>query len=142
MSSINHDCICLHTALEPPLVPVVTNVITTPFSASISWIVQIIVNDMESYTVLYGTNMSSLTSSSEVILGSNDSSTINEMFTVNIDGLMPFTTYYFIVSATNSEGTTDTSIMDFLTNQTGILLPLIFSVAFNSFSFLLYMHSS
>ena len=128
--------------MEPPLVPVVTNVITTPFSANISWIVQIIVNDMESHTVLYGTNMSSLTNSSEVILGSNDSSTINEMFTVNIDGLMPFTTYYFIVSATNSEGTTNTSIMDFLTNQTGILLPLIFSVAANSLSILLYMHSS
>ena len=128
--------------MEPPLVPVVTNVITTPFSANISWIVQIIVNDMESHTVLYGTNMSSLINSSEVILGSNDSSTINEMFTVNIDGLMPFTTYYFIVSATNSEGTTNTSLMDFLTNQTGILLPLIFSVAANSLSILLYMHSS
>ena len=112
--------------MEPPLVPVVTNVITTPSSANISWIVQIIVNDMESYTVLYGTNMSSLTNSSEVIFGSNDSSTINEMFTVNIDGLMPFTTYYFIVSANNSVNTTSTAVMNFTTDETGTVNLLIF----------------
>ena len=104
--------------MEPPLVPFVTNIMTTPNSASISWIVRSIVNDTETYTVLYGTDMTSL-SNSEVIMGSTNLSAINEMFTVNINGLMPFTIYYFIISANNSVNTTNTAVMNFTTNETG-----------------------
>jgi len=104
VSSINCDCVYVYTAMEPPLVPVVTNIVTTPYSANISWIVRSIVNDTETYTVLYGNDTMRLTSSSEVVIGNANSSTINEMFTVNISGLMPFTTYYFIISANNTVG--------------------------------------
>ena len=110
-----------HAAMIAPLVPDVTNVITTPYSAIISWIVQIIVNDAETYTVLYGTDMMTL-SNSRVIMGNTDLSTINEMFTVNISGLLPFTTYYYIISANNSVNTTNTSVMTFTTNETGTII--------------------
>ena len=107
--------------MAPPLVPDVTNVITTPRSANISWIVQIIVNDTETYTVLYGTDAMTL-SNSRVIMGNTDLSIINEMFTVNISGLLPFTTYYYIISANNSVGTTNTSVMNFITDETGTMI--------------------
>ena len=81
---------------------------------------------MESYTVLYGTDVMSLTNSSEVIMGNTDLSTIRGMFSVNIDGLMPFTTYYFIVSANNSVNTTSTAVMSFTTDETGTVSLLIF----------------
>ena len=110
-----------HTAIEPPLVPDVTNIIMTPYSVNISWIVRSIVNDTETYTVLYGTDMNTL-SSSVVRMGNTDLSTINEKFTVNITGLIPFTAYYYIISANNSVGTTNTSVMNFVTNETGTVI--------------------
>ena len=105
--------------------PDVTNVTTAVYSVNISWIVRIIVNDMESYTVFYGTDVMSLTNSSEVIMGNADLSTIRGMFSVNIDDLMPFTTYYFIVSANNSVNTTNTAVMNFTTDETGTVSLLI-----------------
>ena len=105
--------------------PDVTNVTTAVYSVNISWIVRIIVNDMESYTVFYGTDVMSLTNSSEVIMGNADLSTIRGMFSVNIDDLMPFTTYYFIVSANNSVNTTNTAVMNFTTDETGTVNLLI-----------------
>ena len=110
-----------HAAIEPRLVPTLISVITTPYSANISWTVQSIVNDTETYTVLYGTDMNTL-SNSEVRMGNTDLSTINEMFTVNITGLTPFTAYYYIISADNSVGTTNTSVMNFTTDETGTQL--------------------
>ena len=110
-----------HAAIKPPLVPVVTNFITTPYSVNISWIVQSIVNDTETYTVLYGSDMNTL-SSSVVRMGNTDLSAINEMFTVNITGLIPFTTYYYIISANNSVNTTNTSVMNFTTDETGTVI--------------------
>ena len=76
--------------------------------------------------MFYGTDVTSLTNSSEVIIGNTGLSTINEMFTVNIDGLIPFTTYYFIVSANNSVNTTSTAVMNFTTDETGTVNLLIF----------------
>ena len=55
-------------------------------------------------------------------MGNTDLSTINEMFTVNITGLLPFTEYYYIISANNSIGTTNTTVMTFTTDETGITI--------------------
>ena len=94
---------------------------TTPTSVNISWIVQSIVYDEEEYVVRYGTDNIALTSTTEVIMGNSDLNTLNELFSVYIDGLTPFTTYYYIISATNTEGTTDTTVMNFMTNEAGIV---------------------
>ena len=108
-----------HVAISPPLTPNITNLITTPYSVSISWIVTIIVYDVETYTVHYGTDSMTLVDNI-VIMGNTDLSAINEVFTVNISALTPFTKYCYIISASNSVGTTSTSLMTFMTNETGM----------------------
>ena len=105
----------IFVAIQQPLVPVVTAVITTPYSANIIWMVTT-VDDAETYTVYYGTNSMTLVNS---IRGMGNTSVSNE-FNVTINGLMPFTTYYYIISAVNSEETTNTSVMTFMTNETGM----------------------
>ena len=57
---------------------------------------------------------------SMAILGNTDLFTFNEVFSVNISELTPFTTYYYIISANNSIETTNTTVMTFMTNETGI----------------------
>ena len=74
---------------------------------------------MEEYVVSYGTDIVILTSTTEAIMGNSDLSTLNELFSLYIDGLTPFTTYYYIISATNTVETTDTTVMNFMTNETG-----------------------
>ena len=101
--------------------PTINNQITTPYSVSISWIVTIIAHDAEIYTVHYGTDSMTL-ADNIVIMGNTDLSAINEVFTVNISALTPFTKYYYIVSASNSVGTTNTSVMIFMTNEIGTVM--------------------
>ena len=108
-----------HVAISPPLMPNITNLITTPYSVSISWIVTIIVYDVETYTVHYGTDSMTLVDNI-VIMGNTDLSAISKVFTVNISALISFTKYYYILSASNSVGTTNTSVMTFMTNETGM----------------------
>ena len=69
----------------------------------------------------YGTDRMTL-AYNEVIMGNTDLFTFNEVFTVNISTLMPFTRYYYIISATNSIGTTNTSVMNFTTDETGMVI--------------------
>ena len=99
--------------------PNITTLITTPYSINISWAVTIIAYDVETYTIHYGTDSMTL-ADNIVIMGNTDLSAINEMFTVNISALTPFTKHYYIVSASNSVGMTNTSVMTFMTNETGM----------------------
>ena len=62
----------------------------------------------------------SLQNSSEVVIENNMEYAINQNFSVNITGLVPFTTYYYIIQANNSVGNTSTDVMTFTTNQTGM----------------------
>jgi len=91
---------------------------TTPYSVDITWVVEFISFDTETYSVQYGSDLS-LQDSSEVVMGSSDGLATNQVFSVNITGLTPFTTYYYIVWANNSVGNTKTSVMSFTTNETG-----------------------
>ena len=61
-------------------------------------------------------------------MGNTDLFTFDEVFTVNISTLTPFTRYYYIISAANSIGTTNTSIMNFTANETGKLIAYNFIV--------------
>ena len=98
--------------------PVVLANITTPYSVIISWMAISIVHDAETYIVYYGTDNMALVNSSERLGPAN----MPEVYTVNISGLVPFTTYYYIVSANNSQGFTNTSVMTFRTNEAGMAM--------------------
>ena len=69
----------------------------------------------------YGTNMT-LKYNSDIVLGIDNRFVTNERYSINITGLTPFTTYYFILWANNSAGNTSTKIMNFTTDQTGMYI--------------------
>ena len=54
-------------------------------------------------------------------MGNTDLFTINQTFAVPLADLSPFTTYYYILNAINSNGTTTTGRNIFTTNETGML---------------------
>ena len=97
-----------------------------PFSAEISWVTPYITLDRETYTVQYNTNMS-LQDSIKVVIEAINEFVINQKFSVNITGLIPFTTYYYIIQANNSVGITSTDVMTFTTNQTGMYIHMSFN---------------
>ena len=103
----------------PPIEFVTIKAITAPYSVEISWVILHIILDKETYILQYSTDMS-LQNSSEVVIENNNEFAINQKFSVNITGLIPFTTYYYIIQANNSVGNTYTDVMTFTTNQTGM----------------------
>ena len=94
--------------------------ITTSSSVLLSWTVPIIINGIETYTIRYGADMT--LPNSAVVMGGTDLSAINEMFTFSITGLIPFTTYYYTITANNLRGSVTTSVMNFTTNGIGTLI--------------------
>ena len=94
-------------------------VITAPYSAIISWVTPYIAQDKETYTVQLSTDVI-LWNSSKIVIEVTNDFVFNQNFSVNITGLIPFTTYYYIIQANNSVGITSTDIMIFSTNQTGM----------------------
>ena len=115
----------------PPVEFVMIKAITAPYSAEISWVVLHIILDEETYTVKYSTDMS-LQNSREVVIENDNEFLINQKFSINITGLIPFTTYYYIIQANNSAGNTYTDIMNFTTNQTGIYMCIIIMEHYDS----------
>ena len=104
----------------PPLKFLTTDVITiTPYSAEISWVTPHIISDRETFSVQYSTDIS-LENAGEVVIEASNEFIFNQKFLVNITGLTPFTTYYYIIQANNSAGNTSTDVMTFTTNQTGM----------------------
>ena len=112
------NILCI-TATGPPAVPVV-NVVTTPNSAVITWIVPIITFDRENYTLEYGNDTGILDTIE--MMGNANFTTVNESFFITLHDLMPFTEYYYKLTAINSNGTTVTGPDTFTTNESGMLL--------------------
>ena len=107
--------------MDSPYPPVLEEVITASYSVVIVWRIPSIVSDQENYIVQYGTDMM-LLSSSNVVLGNDDTNAINDLFSINITGLTPFTRYYYVITATNTIGSTNTSVMSFTTNEAGMCI--------------------
>ena len=103
----------------PPIEIVSIEVVTTPFSAEISWVTPYIIMDKETYSVQYSTDMS-LQNDEEVLIEATNEFIANQQFSVNITGLIPFTTYYYTIQANNTAGSTSTDMMAFTTNQSGM----------------------
>ena len=113
--------------MVPPFPPVFRDVITTPYSVNISWVVPSIVFDQENYTVQYGTDMTMLSNTSDIVPGSSDRNVTNGDFSINITTLTPFTRYYYTIVATNTVGSTRTRIMNFTTDETGVCVLAVYT---------------
>ena len=111
-------------ATTPPIGFATIKAITAPYSVEISWVTPYIIMDKETYSVQYSTDMT-LQNSREVVMEANNGFTIHQKFSINITGLIPFTTYYYIIQANNSAGNTYTDVMTFTTNQTGTYMSAI-----------------
>lgn len=108
--------------MVPPSKPIVTNVATAPTSAVISWMVPHIFYTQESYLVQYGITMTRLNNTSKVVPGNTDLYAVDEVFSVNITGLTPFTKYYFVVLANNTIGNTSSDLSSFIANEKGMIV--------------------
>lgn len=127
MYSVTCNTIVLYTAMRPPYPPVVTNVMTTSSSVTITWMVPRIAYDQENYSLEYG-KMSMAALGSMNRTGNTNLNTIDDIFSVTINRLEPFTMYYFILRASNSNGSISSAQMTFETDEAGMLLCTIMYV--------------
>ena len=111
-----------HIGKASPSQPVMIEVTTSTTSVNISWMVPNIIFDQEAYSVQYGIRDTMMLLGTRNMTGNSELSTKNEMFSVTITGLTPFTRYYFILTATNSFGSTSNTATDFTTDEAGMLL--------------------
>ena len=120
ISHMVYMILCIGKAL--PSQPVMIEVTTSTNSVNISWMVPNIIFDQETYSVQYGIRHTMMLLDTRNVTGNSELSTVNEMFSITINGLTPFTRYYFTLTATNSFGSTSNAATDFTTNEAGMLL--------------------
>ena len=87
-----------------------------------------IVFDQETYSVEYGIFETMMLLGTDNMTGSTELSAMNEVFSVNIIGLTPFTKYYYILTATNSFGSTISAATSFTTMEAGTYAIIIMHV--------------
>lgn len=83
--------------------------------AEIQWLVPFVVYTPENYTVVYGRDQTILNYSSDVIVGTNNISNANQMYSATLNGLEPNTNYYYQVVARNSIGENSSDVMSLVT---------------------------
>ena len=110
------------TGSLPPDVPTLLSSIAGQTQATISWIVTSITYTLETYSVKYGIRIDDLDMTSNTTDRSNNSTAINQAYSLTITGLEPFTQYYYVVAAHNSFTTTESAIQTFRTTEAGMLV--------------------
>ena len=83
--------------------------------AIIRWTVPSIAYTPETYRVLYGTVEDTLDKSSGVEMGGTNIAAVDTSFSVTLSNLQAVTTYYYKVVATNTIGSTESSVETFTT---------------------------
>lgn len=102
--------------MSAPMQPIDLAHTTLSFElAMIQWLVPAVVYTPENYTVVYGREQTSLNNSSEVVIGSGNITTTNQMYSTTLSGLESNTTYYYQVIARNSVGANSSSIQTLMT---------------------------
>ena len=105
-----------HTGSAPPERPTnLMNIDTRAMSSMIQWTVPIIAYTPETYVVNYGTSMSSLNMMSNPAQNGSDFEAVDQVFSVELTGLVDSTTYFYRVVATNGQGSTSSVIESFTT---------------------------
>ena len=105
---------CLSVSSVPPVPATNIDVVFGTTSATVSFTISLVVFDNEDYTVNYGLSDVFLDQSSTPITSDG-----NTEYTIQISGLLPGTTYYFQLSATNSISTTLSGVFSGTTLEEG-----------------------
>ena len=104
----------------PPRTPIdVTITDITATSANISWTIPEILYDEEMYYVQYGLQNTTLDQTSSIISSGPVMDITNAMYTVTLQNLHPYYTYYFVVTAMNSIAPKSTEVFWFTTLEAG-----------------------
>lgn len=100
----------------------VTTTIVTFNSVTIQWRVSTITYTPEMYIIHYGFSESTLNQRSVTVMGNQDTSVANELFSVTVPELEMDTTYYYRVISTNAHdsASTDTGMFTTLEKDEGI----------------------
>ena len=120
--------VSLLTGPSLPLIPTpLESVTASATSATIRWLISSVAYTPENYTIAYGVSSAQLDSTSDIVTGSQDITVTNAVFEVTVDGLHPFTVYYYKVEARNRHGTTLSVTYSFqsATAGNGVLLGII-----------------
>ena len=92
--------------MSAPMQP--TDIVHTTVSAEyavIEWHIPVIAYTPETYKVLYGPNEAQLNFTSEMVIGTNDVTATNQIYSTTIMNLQSNASYYYQIVATNSIGT-------------------------------------
>ena len=124
---VNKKC-CILFCLGPrnPVQPTsvrFTN--TTHSTATIEWRMSRINYTPESYSVQYGTRSTLLELETMSIESGSDVTITNRIYSVDIRGLTFNTTYYYQVTASNSFGSTYSSVKSFVTVSLSKLVKIV-----------------
>jgi len=103
-----------------PNAPSIQRSIPYSTEALVSWRVGKIAYTQENYHVEFGVSNDALTMRSEAVNGSSNLTSINQLYSVTLTGLDPFTQYYYTVVATNSFITAQTTVQAFQTTEAGV----------------------
>ena len=76
---------------------------TSHSAATLEWRIPEIAYDPEMYRVEFGTTQTILNRTSTEVTGSNELTTTNQRYTVELSDLLSETTYYYRVVSTNNE---------------------------------------
>ena len=97
----------------------------TSTSVTISWRVQSVSYTPEIYIVHYGTSDSDQIESSQTVHGPTQLQEILDIngseYRVTLTDLKPYTQYYYYVSATNTEGSSNSTLEYLITDEDGTL---------------------
>ena len=108
----------------PPNQPQLGTVDVLPEKAVVHFTISSVAYDPETYTVIYGTSMDALTTDSNTVnqtdpTGLTFINDTNLMYNITVDGLDINQLYYYMIEATNSNGSTNSVIGNFTTAEAG-----------------------
>ena len=112
----------LHAGSVPPNQPHLGTVDAFSYKVVVHFMVSSVAYDPENYTVIYGTSMDTLTSVSNApnhtdLTGLTFLTDANLMYTITVDGLNAKQVYYYLIEATNSNSSTNSTIGNFTTAE-------------------------
>ena len=86
-------------------------------SVTVQWIVTMVAYTPETYVVQYGTSSDSLRNRSDELPGKMDFTARDQEYSVQLNELIPNTTYYYKVIAKNTQGSTSSIVGNFTTEN-------------------------
>lgn len=101
-------------ATAPPAQP--TNLVVSVYSTSVrvTWYIPQVRFGFETYYIQYGLSMEALDMQSRTIIGGPEE---NATYSITLENLLPLTTYYYRVQATNIVGSTPSNVDMFTTRK-------------------------